>query len=538
MNEQPLSLPASLREIWRRRLLVIAVAALCGLAGVIFGILKPQDTTAVALVLLPPSAASSSGAPANLSHTDAVIASSTPVLAAAGARVSPPLTVTALQKLVTVKALGGQILQVQARARQGGYAEQLANAVAQSYVKYTGQLATTSAGPELAGLQKQSAQLTRQINSLQSQIDTVSARIASELPGSSAGLQDSNLLSSLRNEQNQNSLQLNGVTGQISALQLASGSAASTTQILQKAAAVPVDNSLPRTAGLLGFVLGLFGSAVFVLVRVKRDHRLRVRDELAQAAGAPVIASIEAPTCTTPTAWRELLESRPRATAEWALRNVLHRYEKEGRPRGVVRVISFAGDSAGFTTGPRLALHAAASGMTTVLVPEDPHGAENRSLGTLRAAFTGAEPVGRGLPLTMGPNDPDDGPPQLLVSLVVFDGEEAMHAPSGEEAMHAPSDSLTLLSISANTVTADEVAQLALEAADGGTPLDGVVVVNPDPTDNTSGFVVGDALRLLPSNAPRDRGISEPVRFEALTANANGSSTAFRLGSADGHDDV
>ena len=111
-----------------------------------------------------------------------MIANSTPVLAAAGAKVSPPLGVTKLRTLVTVKALGGQILQVQARAPQGRYAEQLANAVASSYVTYTGQLAATSAGPEVAALQQQSAQLTKQVNDLQTQITTVSARIASEAP--------------------------------------------------------------------------------------------------------------------------------------------------------------------------------------------------------------------------------------------------------------------------------------------------------------------------------------------------------------------
>ena len=82
-------------------------------------------------------------------------------------------------------------------------------------------------------MQQESAQLTQQIKDLQTQIDTVSARIASEAAGSSAGQQDANLLSSLQNEQNQVSLQLSNVTSQISSAQLASGSAANTTRILQ-----------------------------------------------------------------------------------------------------------------------------------------------------------------------------------------------------------------------------------------------------------------------------------------------------------------
>ena len=515
MNEQPLSLHASLQEIWRRRVLVAVVAVICGLGGVAFGFLKPQDSTAVALVLLPPSAASSSGAPANDTHTDAVIARSTPVLASAGAKVSPPLGVMKLRSLVTVTALSDQILQFQARAPLGSYAEQLANAVAASYVKYAGQLATTSAGSGLAALQKKSSQLTKSINDLQTQINTVIARIASEGAGSSAGQQDANLLNSLQNEQKQVSLELEGVTGQISTAQLASGTAASTTQILQYAAALPVDKySLPITAGIVGFVVGLLGSAVFVVVRLPRGRRLRLRDEIARAAGAPVIASLEAPGCTTPSAWRELLESRPRATAEWALRHALHTVLNGGAPRRAVRVISFADDLPALTTGPRLALHAATSGTPTGLIPEDDSMPESRSLVPLRAVFTGAEPVGRGLPFSIGLNDTGNDPPQLLVSIVVFDGTPATLAAC---------DTMNLLSISPNSVTADDLAQLALAVADGGSALDGVVVVNPDPNDNTSGHFAEDARRPLTSVQHPDGGDNELVRVGARTSITNAS---------------
>ncbi len=516
MNERPLSLPASLREIWRRRALVLAVAVLCGLAGVAFGLFKPQESTAVALVLLPPSAASAStsGTPANDTPTDAVIANSTPVLTAAGAKVSPPVGVAKLRTLVTVKAVGGQILQVQARAPQARYADQLANAVASSYVTYTGQLAATSAGPQVAALQQQSAQLTKQVNDLQTQITTVSTRIAAEVAGSSAGLQDANLLTSLQSEQSQLSQELNSVTSQISAAQLAGSSAANSTRILQTATIVPADtHALAVTAGIVGFAIGILGSAAFVLVRAQRDPRLRLRDEIAQAVGASVIASIEAPSCSTATEWREFLESRPRATAEWALRNLLHTLVKDGDQRRSVRVISFTGDAPALSTGPRLALHTAASGTPTALMPDAPREPDDRSLVVLRAAFTGAEPVGRGLPFTVGPNVEDPDAAQLVVSMVVFDGGSVTLAPS---------NTVNLLSISPDWVTADEVAQLALEAADGGFALDGVVVVNPDPSDTTSGLLTTDSLRLVPTDAPRNGTTHERVRLEALTG-SNGS---------------
>ena len=151
--------------------------------------------TAVALVLLPSSTASGSGNSGNSGNTgtagngintEAVIARSTPVLAAAGAKVSPPLGALGVEKLVTVTPLSGQILQIQAQAPASRYAVQLANAVAASYVDYIGQLEAGSAGAAVAALQHESTLLTQQIKDLQSQIDTVTARIASEGAGSSA----------------------------------------------------------------------------------------------------------------------------------------------------------------------------------------------------------------------------------------------------------------------------------------------------------------------------------------------------------------
>ena len=524
MNEQPLNLRASLQEIWRRRLLVIVVAALCGLGGLVYGLLRPANETAVALVLLPPSTASGSGNSGNSGNsgtagnginTEAVIARSTPVLAAAGAKVSPPLGALGVEKLVTVTPLSGQILQIQAQAPASRHAAQLANAVAASYVDYIGQLDAGSAGAAVAALQHESTLLAQQIKDLQSQIDTVTARIASEGAGSSDGQQDTNLLGSLRSEQNQVSLQLNSVTNQITNAQLENGSTASTTRILQKATAQPTSRyGFPIEAGIIAFALGLLGSTVFVLVRLQRGHRLRLRDEIARTAGAPVIASLDAPSCTTPAAWRDLLEGRPRATTEWALRHVLHSLPNRSRPRPAVRVISFAGDSPALTTGPLLAKHAATSGTPTVLAPESPPESEDRLLTPLRAAFTGADPVNRGLPFTLGLKDTGGDPPEFLVSLVVFDGNSTVLTPS---------DAVNLLSISPNFVTDDELAQLALQAADSGSALEGVVVVNPDPSDNTTGLMKDDTVRLLPSRAGTDAGDDELVHLGARASAADAS---------------
>jgi hypothetical protein len=128
--------------------------------------------------------------------------------------------------------------------------------------------------------------------------------------------------------------------------------------------------------------------------------------------------------------------------------------------------------------------------------------------------------VGRGLPIICEPNDKSDGPTPFQVSIVVFNDESSTLAPA---------DTINLLSISPDSVTADQVARLALAVADSGSGLDGVVVVNPESADITSGLITDEGLRLVPSDVPTNEGDYETVRLEALTKNVNGS--AKRLSS-------
>ncbi len=478
MNEQPLNLRTAFREIWRRRALVVIVAVLFAAAGAAYGFLKPANATSVALVILPqPGKSASVGSNVN---TAEVIAKSTPVLAAAGAKLSPPLGPLEVRKLVSVSQLSGQILQIEGQGRTSEDAVRLANGVAASFIQYVTQLGAQNSGLTVASLRHQSTLLTQQINDLQTQINTVSNRLDSEGAASNAGQQDATLLSQLRGEQNQVSLQLNTISTRLATAQAASGPASGTSLVLQKATVQPLSKyKLPLELGIIGLVVGLLCGAIFVLVRAQRGSRLRFRDEIARVAGASVIASLEAPRCTTASAWRELLEGTHRASDEWALRLLLDTVQGgAGRP-SAVRVVSFANDSAALTTGPRLALHAAARGVRTSLAAED-----QLDLAPLRAAFTGAEAVGRGLPLTVvaggasGSGGSGGSAAQLLVSVAVLDRASSTLAAS---------ETVTVLSVSPNFLTADELAQLALAATDGGSVLEGVVVVNPDPADTTTG---------------------------------------------------
>ena len=176
---------------------------------------------------------------------------------------------------MTVTPLSGQILQIQAQAPTSGYAVQLANAVAASYVDYVGQLEVDLRRTAVAALQHESTQLAQQIKNLQYEIGVITARVASEGAGSSQGQLDTNLLGSLRSEQNQVSLQLNSVTNQITNAQLENGSTANTTRVLQIATAQPASKyGFPDRGGHHCVCLGALASAVFVLVRLQHGSPL------------------------------------------------------------------------------------------------------------------------------------------------------------------------------------------------------------------------------------------------------------------------
>jgi hypothetical protein len=277
--------------------------------------------------------------------------------------------------------------------------------------------------------------------------------------------------------------------------------------VLQKATVQPVSRyGLPIEAGILGLLIGSIGGAISVLIGAQRGTRLRFRDEIARVAGAPVLASLEAPGCTTASAWRALLQGAPRASDEWALRHLRYAVQNGAGPRSAVRVISFAGDSPALTTGPRLAMQAAANGIRTCLAPDDLPELDHASLAPLRAAFAGGEAVGHGLPITVGASGEGDAPTQLLVSVVVLD-----RTPSSL----APSDAVNVISVSPNFLTADELAQLALAATNHGSTLKGVVVVNPDPADTTSGRWNDEVVRPFSPGSLGGAVAEDPVSLDA-----------------------
>jgi len=516
-SEQPLNL----RHYWRalrRYRAVVVVLFLLGLGGGL-AVLEhsPATSEARALVLVPASFDTGLGHPALDLATQVIIAGSNPVLAGARASVTPPMPIAELRSDLTVSALSDEVLQIQVDAAPAADAVKLADAVATGYVAYVTKLGASSTGGVVSSLQVESGQLTSQILSLQDQITAASDRLARERPSSVAGQRDASLVGSLRAEQEAVSLQLDNVNSQLVTAQLSNTSNADATRVLQKATLVPgslLATVLPPVAGAL---FGLLLGALATLVLSRGDRRLRLRDEIAAAIGVPVVASFAVPRCRSVKDWKKLLEQgQPSAVEMWSFRRVLHRLSQPLPGKGLqqgsgsspdgaawveaarVGIVAFAGDTAALGAGPRLVRAAAALGVPARLVP-----GQQAALATLRAAC----PV-QGTSRTV-PDMPERGPSgygdrdrggssSVEVEVALTAMEEGKPELPGDAGT-------TLLAVSAGYATLDSLAKLALAADDAGAPVEGILVVNPEPGDPTTGAVASHStpLRLQRRVAPR-----------------------------------
>ena len=128
MSEQALDVRRFLQIVRRHRAIVGIVALLGLLAGGGYAVLNPPMLASSALVVLPPATRDVA--------TQAVIASSDPVLSGALRNVRPAMSLQALRSHVQVKSLTSNIISISAQGKTAVQAEGTANAVAASYVAY------------------------------------------------------------------------------------------------------------------------------------------------------------------------------------------------------------------------------------------------------------------------------------------------------------------------------------------------------------------------------------------------------------------
>jgi capsular polysaccharide biosynthesis protein len=239
--------------------------------------------------------------------------------------------------------------------------------------------------------------------------------------------------------------------------------------------------------GGLGALIGAVAGAIIALAMSRRERRLRQRDDIADAVGAPVLASIPVGRPSDSAGWMRLLEGyEPRTVHAWSLRRALHVLgltDGGGGGTTSVAVLSLASDPGALAIGPQLAAFAASLGIPTLLVIG--HQQDANATAALSTACSAAPTLRRrpGLRLAAG----DDarsypGNVTLTVIVAVVDGL----APQVAETTRAAT---TVLGVSAGAVTADQLARVAVSAADDRRGIAGIIVADPDPADHTTGRI-------------------------------------------------
>jgi capsular polysaccharide biosynthesis protein len=510
---------AALRRRWR-------VAALAGAVGLVLGagyvVLVPPLLTSTALVLLPPPENPQQDTSTG-STTQLTIALSTVVLGRAGAAVRPALSARVVADQVGVTAPTDLLLQVQASATSGRTAQALAQAVAEAYVTTVRDAARTLSATTMRDLRTREATLSNQVNGLQSEIDATIARQRADAALSAESRKDAQLLAQLRAGQASLSLELDRVKDAMFTSEARGSASEAATTIIQPAAPAtgPALVSRLLAGGGSGLLLAVLGVAVVLLVRARGDLRLRTRDDLADAVGSPVLASVAGRAQDSVAGWSALLETAAvEPVEEWAFRQALKslagrrpgsdpparpgdggrsgpRPADPARPAHppAVTVLSLAGDEGSASVGPQLAVFAASRGIATRLVAA----AGRDHAPALWAACSGVRVAGARAHLELAAPGPEPDPgadgagpapavarldplrsAELTVVLAVVD-------PARPQLAGIPVTPVTLLAIAPGVATRVDLARLAVAVDDGGRRLDGVIVAGPDPGDPTTG---------------------------------------------------
>ena len=404
MTDQSLDLRRSL-YILRRRLSWIGIVMAAGLlAGIGYALFNPSMLTSSTLVALP----TSTPHPA----TQVVIASSEPVLAIAGHRVSPALSPKALLGRVQVTSMTPYLLLISAKGRTSAQAESTAKAIADSYVAY--------------------------LSSPDNPNGLIYARIL-EGPTYATGMR------------------------------------------------FPLDLFV---AGGVGVLSGALVGAIIVLAVGRKDRRLQERDQIADAIGIPVLASVPVRRPTDPASWSGLLRDyKPGAADTWQFRNALRHLKlidvdaTDSDSRGAsLTVLSLSSDRRALALGPQLASFTAGLGISTALVgpQDDAHTTE-----ALQAACAAPLDTSRKSDQLRvvaadhySPYRPQDA--ALTVVVAVVSGQ----APRIADLIRTTA---IVLGVSAGGVTPEDLARVVASAAADGRRLGGILIADPNPTDETTG---------------------------------------------------
>ena len=277
------------------------------------------------------------------------------------------------------------------------------------------------------------------------------------------------------------------------------------------------------SAGLIGAIAGTVVGIIVVLATRRNDRALRERDQIANAIGVPVLASLTVDHPSDPAGWVKLLDDyQPDAVGAWHLRKALQYLrvswlspgQGNGNGNGIggatsLNVISLSSDKGALALGPQLAVFAASLDIPTTLVI-GPQGDVNTAAALRTACSVPPPAVARrhaNLRVTVAEEGDDDGRPKgrLAVVVTVVDSK----APTMPDTMHT---STAVLAVSAGAATAEQLARAATCAAVDGRDVVGILVADPERTDRSTGRV------------PR---LAQPAR-RAMPTRLNGFTTEIR----------
>jgi capsular polysaccharide biosynthesis protein len=459
------------------------IGALVG-AGVLLWL--PKTYSATALVLVPTnsssaSASNSSGSPSpNTNVTDSEIANSSAVLGKAAAKSVPRLTIAEAKRSVTAQPIASNIVQITATGSSSRQTQLLANSVASglvAFVSSTGDSAGTSA---MSGLEAQAAQLTKQVNSYDQEIQAAQAAIAADGQSSSASQQETALLGTLTSAQSDAALRLQNINSEITAAKLETASANGGTAVIQSAIINPtstLSRLLPILAGgFLGFLVG----CTFVTAR-RRRRRLTTREEIANAVGAPVVFSPRVRPGKNAATWLSLLrEYTPEATELWNVNRALSQLDLPADGWPVITVVTLSNDKPAIAGMVHFAVSSTVLGLPTSLILTSDDTASSGISGACDILSARDEVPRANLRILKGSPTLDDSESELTVISVVLDADRP-------KLPAFVARGTIVLAISAAEFRQEQLTRVLLALGHEGLSVKGLIVTNPLNSDRTSG---------------------------------------------------
>ena len=477
----------------RRRLWLAAIALVGAFLGAALVTWHPPLYTSTSKVLLPERPVQADGERASWdASTQVSIAESDAVLSPAADAVSPPLSRREVRSRVEVEAPSADVLFITARGTSGAAATALAQAVAESEVAYQAEATSSLSGAEVAGLEERKDSLQLTLDAVDDQIVRTQERLENENPESTTGRRDASALAQLTAQQTDLVLEMNQLETKIGD---ASGSSGA--RIIESATPSERPELLLwyLAAGLGAAVLAVLVAIVVMVNLAGRDTKLGTRDEIADAVGSEVIASLRSQVPHSVAAWRSLLESYSPSVAEgWAVRLALSGLGLEnlamGRSETQVGqksderhrlcVVSIADDARALSMGPQLAAYAASIGISTRLVPEQQDA--TAALWAACSSPSGEEEVRPHLRIASRRRTRYAA--ELTVIVAALD-RRSPRMPRLDRTANV------VLAVSSRAASSEDLARAAMVAYEAGFRIAGVLLADPDPFDKTTG-------RLLP----------------------------------------